>query len=72
MTHKIHLPMNGNVGMDTVCCESQLNPEGLGEALLVSDRETCPRGREGLITQAVVATSFRDMSVGVLIGDHPP
>ena len=44
------LPMNGNVGMNTVHCESQPNPEGQGEALPVSDRETCLRGREGLDT----------------------
>ena len=36
-----------------------------------SDRETCPRGRDGLVTQAVVATSARDMSVRAVIGDHP-
>ena len=56
----------------TVDCESTPNPEGQGEALPASDRETCPRGLEGLVTQAVVATSARDMSVGAVIGDHPP
>ena len=66
------LPMNGNVGMNKVRCESQPNPEGKEEALPASDRETCPRGREGLITQAVVATRARDMSVGAVIRDHPP
>ena len=28
------------------------NPEGQGEALPASDRETCTRGSEGLVTQA--------------------
>ena len=36
------LPSSGNVVTDTVRCESKLNPEGLGEALLVSDREPAP------------------------------
>ena len=52
--------------------ESTPNPEGHGEALPATDRETCPRGREGLLTHAVVAISARDMSVGELISDHPP
>ena len=52
--------------------ESTPNPEGHGEALPATDRETCPRGREGLVTHAVVAISARDMSVGELISDHPP
>ena len=34
-TH-ITLPMDGNVGMNTVRCESQPNPEGQGEALWVN------------------------------------
>ena len=50
-THTL-LPMNGNVEMNTVRCESQPNPKGQGEALLVSDRESCPRGHEGLDTYA--------------------
>ena len=29
--------------------------EGQGEALPASDRETCPRGCDGLVTQAVIA-----------------
>ena len=57
------LPMNGNVEMNTVRCESQLNPEGQGEALPVSDRETCPRGCEGLDNYAGLANSAND---------HPP
>ena len=35
-----------------------------GHASLVSDGETCTRGREGLRTSAGVAISARDMSVG--------
>ena len=61
-----------NLETSTVDCESTPNPEGQGEALPASDRETCPRGREGLVTQAVVADSARDMSVGAVIRDHPP
>ena len=38
-TH-ITLPMNDNVEMNTVRCESHPNPEGQGEALPVSYRET--------------------------------
>ena len=49
-----------------------LNPEGQGEALPASDRETCPKGCEGFVTQAVVATSARDMTVVEVIVDHPP
>ena len=60
-----------NLEIDTVDCESTSNSAGQGETLPASDRETCPRGREGLITHAVVATSARDMNVGVVIGDHP-
>ena len=66
------VPSTGNLETSTEDCESTPNPEGQGEALPASDRETCPRGREGLVTQAVVATSARDMSVGAVIGDHPP
>ena len=61
-----------NLEIDTVDCESTPNPEGQSEVLPASDRETCPRGREGLITQAVVATSARDISVGAMIEDHHP
>ena len=68
--NKIDSNIKLNTG--TIDCESTLNPEGQGEALTASDRETCPRGPEGLVTQAVVATSARDMSVGVLISDHSP
>ena len=66
------LPMDGNVGMNTVRCECQPNPEGQGEALLASDRETCPRGCEGLKTYAGVAISARDISVGAVIAGQPP
>ena len=48
-------------------CESTPNPEGQGEALPATDRETCSRGREGLVTHVVVAISARDMSVGAVI-----
>ena len=46
--------------------------KGQGNALAVSDRETCLRGREGLRTYAGVAISARDTSVGEMISDHPP
>ena len=65
------LPKDGNVGINTVRCESQPNPEGPGEALPVSDRKTCPRGYEGLDTYAGVAISARDISVGEMISDPP-
>ena len=52
-----------NLETSTVDCESTPNPEGQGEALPASDRETCTRGREGLVTQDVVANSAKDMSV---------
>ena len=68
---QIIVPSIGNVERSTVDCESTPNLEGQGEALPASDRETCPRGCEGLVTQAVVATSARDMIVGAVIGDHP-
>ena len=61
-----------NLETSTVDCESTPNPEGQGEALPAFDRETCTRSREGLVTQAVVANSARDMSVGAVIRDHPP
>ena len=61
------LPQQGDTGKYTGNCVSQPNPNGQGEAQPVSDRETCPRGREGLVTQAVVATSAWDMSVGAII-----
>ena len=64
--------MNGDVEMNTVRCESKPNPERQGEALPVSDRETCPRGHEGLDTYAGVAVSARDKSFGEMISDHPP
>ena len=54
----------GNLETCTEDCESTPNQEGQGGALPPSDRETCPRSREGLVTQAVVADSARDMSVG--------
>ena len=44
-----------NLEIDTVDCESTPYPEGQGEVLPASDRETCPKGREGLVTQAGVA-----------------
>ena len=49
-----------------------LNPNGQGEAQPVSDRETCPRGCEGLETYAGVAISALDISVGAVIDDHRP
>ena len=66
------LPSIGNVETGTVDCESTPNLEGQGEALPVSDRETCPRGCEDLDTYAGVAISARDISVGAVIDDHPP
>ena len=44
------LPIKGNVETETVDCESTSNIEGQGEALPASDRQTCTRGREGLVT----------------------
>ena len=61
----------GNVETGTVDCESTPNLEGQGEALPASDRETYPRGREGLVTQTGVAITARDISVGAVINDHP-
>ena len=55
--------MDGNVGIKT---------EGQGEALPVSDRETCPTCREGLDPYAGVAITARNISVGVMISYHPP
>ena len=63
---------NIKINAGTTDCESTPNPEGQGEALPATDKETCIRGREGLVTHAVVAISARDMSVGAVIGDHPP
>ena len=60
------------INADTIDCESTLNPEGQGEALPATDRETCSRGREGLEIHAVVANCARDMDVGAVISDHPP
>ena len=66
------LPNKGNIETGTADCESTPNLEGQGEALPASDRETCTRGCEGLVTQAGVAISARDISVGAVIEDHPP
>ena len=63
------LPSSGNVETDTVNCESTKNPEGLGEALPVSDRETTP---EVVRVYAGVAISALDISVGAVIDDHRP
>ena len=67
------IPNEDNIetGTATVDCESTPNLEGQGEALPASDRETCTRGRESLVTKAGVAISARNMSVGAVIGDHP-
>ena len=70
-THII-LPQQGDIGNYTGNCVNQPNPNGQGEAQPVSDRETCPRGREGLETYAGVAISARDISVGEMIDDHTP
>ena len=40
-----------NLEIDTVDCESTPNPKGQGKALPASDRETCPRDRESILTQ---------------------
>ena len=71
-TQNIVLSTTGNLETSTEDCESTPNHERQGEALQASDRETCTRSREGLVTQAVVANSARDMSVGAVIRDHPP
>ena len=63
---------NTNLIEDTIDCESNPNPERPGEALPATDKETCSRGREGIVMQAVVAISARVMRVCVLISDHPP
>ena len=70
-THII-LPQQGDIGNDTGHCVSQPNPDRQGKAQPVSDRETCPRDHEGLVTYAGVAISARDISVGEMITDHPP
>ena len=64
------LSTQGDIEMNTVRCESQPSPEGQGESLPVSDRETCARGREGLHTYAGVAISARDISVREMINDN--
>ena len=71
VNNKIHtiLPTQGDLEINTVCCQSQPNSAGQGEALPVSDRETCPRGCEGPRTYAGVAISARDTSVGEIISD---
>ena len=70
-THII-IPQQGEIGKYMGIRVSQPNPQGRGEAQPVSDRETCPRGSEGLETYAGVAISARDISVGEMINDHPP
>ena len=70
-THII-LPPQVDIEIDTVHCVSQPNPDRQGEALPVSDRKTCPRGREGLATYAGVAIRTQNISVGEMITDHPP
>ena len=45
------VPSTGTLETSTVDCKSTPNPEG--QVLPASDRETCPRGCEGLVTQAV-------------------
>ena len=70
-THII-LPQQGDIGKYTGYRMSQPNPNRQGEAQPVSDRETCPRGCEGLETYAGLAISARDISVGEMITDHPP
>ena len=75
LTHNISKNKNISTSIDrtikiktgTQDCESKLNPEGQGEALPVTDRETCSRGREGLVTHAVVAISAQDMREDLLI-----
>ena len=51
---------------------SETYPSGQVHASPVSDRETCTRGHEGLVTQAGVVIRARDISVGAVIDDHPP
>ena len=69
-THTI-LSTQGDIEINTAPCESQPNPEGQGEALPVSDRETYPRGREDPRTYAGLAISARDTRVAEMISDHP-
>ena len=61
----------GSIETGTVDCDSTPNLEGQGEALPISDKETCISGHEGLVTQAGVVISAQDISVGAMIGDHP-
>ena len=56
-----------NTNKGTTDCESTSNPEGQGEALQATDKETCIRGHEGLVTHAVVAISAQDIIVGAVI-----
>ena len=70
-THII-LPQQGDIENDTGQCVNQPNTDGQGEALPVSDRDTCPRRSEGLEPYAGVAISARDISVGEMINDHHP
>ena len=68
----IIIPQHGDIGKDKGNRVSQPNPNRGGESQPVSDRETCPRGCEGLETYAGAPISARDISVGELITDHPP
>ena len=69
-THSI-VPQKGYILKYTGNRVSQPNPNGQGEAQLVSDREICPRGHEGPRTYAGVAISAWDISVDEMITDHP-
>ena len=66
------IPEQGYVDTTMGAHGSGTYPQGQGNAQSVSDRETCPRGREGPRTYAVVAISARDTSVGEMISDQPP
>ena len=68
----IIIPQKGEIGKYRGNHVSQPNPQGQGEVQPVSDRETCPRGRDGLETYAGVVISARDISVREMINDHPP
>ena len=61
------LANKGNVETGIVDCERTPKLEGQGEALPASDRQTCTKGREGLVTQAGVAISALDISVDAVI-----
>ena len=52
--------------------EIMLSSDRVSNVLPVPSEETRPGGREGNTTHAVEAPSARDMSVGEVIGDHPP